>query len=205
MGAVVSTLPSSVLVASIESGAAANETFTQAAQGIQAYTSWVESISSTGDATLDTALTTFKTHAMEWYNTIFPTYLNMPKMILEKASDIDNDLDVLVSLADQLASNDTKALQDSIVQYAGSLAQTLKALQTYVDALVATLTNFQSNLVEDSRGYETDLGEIRGDLARKQNLLAAFHSQLNHLQSAACPSSTLSNSRGSAASYLPRS
>lgn len=178
------------LVQSLNEGAGLVDTFVQSTGSITNYCSWIAGQSDTGNPNLDTILNTCKTHASQWYNTIYPEFLNMPATISAQGQQIDGDLTTLMSLAQQLQANDTPQIRQSITQYAADVSQRLQGLQTQTSGLSSALQIFGGNVAGDvASGYNAGLNIIGQNMNNLQSQLSQFYGQLHSLQNATCPNS----------------
>lgn len=177
------------LVQSLSGGATFNETFVQTTTAIENYCSWIADQSDTGNSSLDAILNKCKSDAIVWYNSIYPTYLNMPATIASSGQTIDGDLSTLMSLAQQLQSNNTPQIQQAIAQYAANLEQTIQGLETQCVSLAQSLAVFSGNIASDSQAYNSGLNDINQQLSALNSQLSGLYGQLHSLQNATCPNS----------------
>lgn len=178
---------SSSLIQSLSVGATFDQSFVQSTTAIENYCSWIADQSDTGNSSLDAILTKCKTDAIAWYNSIYPTYLNMPTTIASSGQTIDSDLSTLISLSQQLQSNNTPQIRQAIAQYAQDLEQTIQGLATQTAALAQSLTVFSQNIMSDSQSYNSGMGIINQQLSSLNVQLSGLYGQLHSLQSATCP------------------
>lgn len=175
------------LIQALSGGQSLGPSFVQAVGEIQSYSTWIASQSISGDQTLSTILQTVKTHASDWYNTIYPTYLNMPSTILTSGQEISGDLTMLISLAQQMQTGTSQTLEQQVQQYAKSLTATLQSLQSKTGALATALTTFQTDLTGDSGNMLGGMRYIQNQIQSVNQQLANSYGQLHSLKSAACP------------------
>lgn len=166
------------------------QVFVSSLNNIKSYAAWVVAVQDTTDSTLDSILTTAKTDATTWYNTIAPQYLNMPSTVVSKGQTIDNDLQTLISLSNQLKSADSPALREAIKSMAGNLNDTLQAIQTDTLQLATQLTSFGTKTDIDRSRFSDGGAYIQQKLSALSSQLAQQQGQLNSLQHAACPDSS---------------
>lgn len=162
--------------------------FTQSVDAVQSYSALMAAISMTGEAGVDPALTTAKTHAAQWYDTIYPTYLDMPSTIASQGPQIDSGLSVLTQLAAQLATSDTPAIRASINSEAASLQSVVSGIGTQVQGLATSLQTFATNLQSDVGALGSAQTWVTSLVQTLQQQLAGLYGQLQHLQNATCPS-----------------
>jgi|GEM_PF-4076141 len=166
-----------------------NDCYLQAVSGIESYCSWISS-QSVSDTTLNSVLEGLKTDASTWYNTIYPTYLNMPATIATCGVQIDNDLDILISLVNQENQSGTSApLQQQITVYTNALITILQGLQSQVNALAVAITSFQGNISGDVGTINNTLVTIQNNINTLNQQLSSEYGQLHSLQNATCPNS----------------
>ncbi len=161
--------------------------FVQAVNTIESYCKMTVA-QSVADATLNASLQSVRTHAGTWYNNIYPVYLDMPSTINAAGSQINSDLNMLISLATQMGSGTNPQIEQQISLYSNNLTGTLQNLAGQVSALVTTLQSFTSNLSADAGTLNNDLNSINGNLCSLNQQLAGFYGKLHSLQSATCPS-----------------
>ncbi len=164
--------------------------FMQSVATIQNYASWIEGQQATGVAQADSVLSTCKQHAMQWYNEIYPSYLNLPSQITTAGIQIDNNLSLLIQLAGQLESTDTPAIRQSISQYSTSLLNTLQGLETEISGVGTSLSQFKDEMNADVPQLGQALMALNQNLAAQYQRLNQLQGQLHSLQSASCPSSS---------------
>lgn len=163
--------------------------YSQAVSGIESYCSWISS-QSVADTTLNSVLEGLKTDASTWYNTIYPTYLNMPATIATSGVQIDNNLNMLISLVNQENQSGTSApLQQQITVYATALIAVLQGLQSQVNALAIAITAFQGNISGDVGTINNTLVTIQNNINTLNQQLSTEYGQLHSLQNATCPNS----------------
>ncbi|WP_158800453.1 hypothetical protein [Pedobacter sp. L105] len=163
--------------------------YSQAVSGIESYCTWISS-QSVADITLTPILEGVKTDASTWYNTIYPTYLNMPATIATCGVQIDNDLDMLISLVDQENQSGISApLQQQITVYANALIAILQGLQSQVNALAVAIVAFQGNISGDVGTINNTLVIIQNNINTLNQELSTEYGQIHSLQNATCPNS----------------
>ncbi len=176
----------SQFVQSLTSGSGLTSSFVQAANSIKSYCTWIAS-QSVGDAGLNATLVTIKTHAASWYNSIYPTYLDMPDTITTSGTQITGDLNMLISLAKQLQTAPSSSLEQQITQYANALIGTLTGLQTEMSSLATDIATFGGNLTSDARTMQSTMQSITVTINNLNNQLVQLYGQLHALQNATCP------------------
>lgn len=176
-----------VLAAAVEP-AAPNAAFVQSVTAVQGYSNVMAGLSLTGFGPVDSALGVAKTDAAQWYNSIYPTYLDMPATITSNASAIDSGLTTLVQLASQLQQSNDPGVRQAVNTEAGSLATTVQTIGTATGGLATALSIFANNLQVDLNNLGAAVGSAQGQVQALQQQLAAAYGQLQHLQNATCPS-----------------
>ncbi len=161
-----------------------SQQFIAAVENIKSYSQWITSFSNTGNSSVDKVLSTAKTNDAQWYNTIFPTYLNMPATVLSKSSTIDSDLNMLLTLNSQLDGSDDKKVLSSIGQYATNLLTVLTDLQNITSGLGKNLIQYQNNLAQDSQSIAQAYQTIEGEINTENGSIASDQSKLNALEHA---------------------
>jgi hypothetical protein len=175
-----------VLAAVADGGSAA--AFAQSVTEVQNYSQAMAGLSMTGDATADGVLNQAKTDAAQWYNTIYPTYLNMPTTITDQSASIDSGLTALVQLASQLQSDPSNAdVRQAVNNEASSLSTTVSSLQSQTQALSSDLSTFASNLQSDVGALGSALNALNTQVNDLEQQLSQLYGQLHSLQSATCP------------------
>lgn len=182
------TLPVNPILAAVADATTPNAGFTQSVAEIQAYSQYMATVGMTGDPAIDGTLTTAKTNAAQWYNSIYPTYLDMPATISAKGSDITSGLSLLTQLAGQYASSPTDAIRAAINSEAASLQATVGDLGSQAQALDGALATFASDLQSDTAGLQSAANTAAQQITALQQQLATEYGTLQHLQNAACPS-----------------
>jgi hypothetical protein len=175
-----------VLAAVADGGPSA--AFQQSITEVQAYSEAMVGLSMTGNATADPALQAAKVHAAQWYDTIYPTYLNMPATITTQGSSIDSGLTLLVQFASQMQddpSNDD--LRTAVNSEASSLSTTVSSLHDQTQALSGALATFVSNLQSDVGALSSAVNQLTAQVNDLDQQLAQLCGQLHSLQSATCP------------------
>lgn len=172
----------------IDSGS--GQTLSQASQTIQGYVSWLEAQPSTMAGDQSVAVDTVKNHASNWYNSIYPTYLNMPSLILNRSAEITKDLGLLVQLAAQYQSGSIGSLDSAIQSSASNLQQAIQSIAQQTSELGQALQTFGQNLSGDSTLISNAWRQLQSEYGQQCNNLSSQYGQLQHLQSAACPSQT---------------
>lgn len=161
-----------------------SQEFISAVESIKTYSSWITGISNTGNSKLDGFLTTAKTNDGQWYNTIYPLYLNMPATILAKGGGIDSDLSLLITLNGQLTSGDNTKVLASISQYATTLSKTLNELRSTTSALGKDLLQYAKELTSDTNNFMSGVAIINADIEAKRVEISKNKATLNSLQHA---------------------
>ncbi|MFY0598051.1 MAG: hypothetical protein JXR03_00170 [Cyclobacteriaceae bacterium] len=161
--------------------------YTTSVSAIQAYTTGIAGQSNTGVKDLDAILTTAKTNAANWYNTIYPGYLAMPGIIIGRGKTIDDDLTLLIQLANQLKSSDTPAIRASITQYVNSLVKELSQLEKEITNLSIALGTFKNNLSTTTDDFLSEKSAISQKLFNYHNTICQYAAQLQAEKSAVCP------------------
>jgi hypothetical protein len=177
----------SLFLTNLSAGQVMSSSFVQAVGTIESYCTWIAS-QSVSDGTLNATLQQVKVDASTWYSTIYPNYLNMPLNITTIGTTIDGDLNMLITLAQQLGSTSSQPIEQQIAQYSTSLSNTLLGLQTQINALVTLLTNFQNNLNKDAQILNTNAVSIQNTLISLGQQMANLYGKLHSLQNATCPS-----------------
>lgn len=188
----------------LSDGQSINVYYSQAVSSIESYCSWISS-QSVADSTLNSVLEGLKTDASTWYNTIYPTYLNMPATIATCGVQIDNDLNMLISLVNQENQGGASApLQQQVTVYANSLITVIQGLQSQVNALAVAISAFQGNISGDVGTINNTLVVIQNNINTLNQQLSSEYGQLHSLQNATCPNSgdinscqqTINNTQG---------
>ena len=183
----VATLANPVLQA-VVSGGATNPGFVASVTAIQAYSTYLAGLQLTSDATLNSTLTTAKTDAAQWYDSIYPTYLDMPATISSQSPTVDAGLTALVQLAGQYQSTPTAAILAGITEQAATLLQTVGSLASQAGSLTTQLTSFATSLQSDLGALNSAAGQVAVVVSGLQQQVTGLYGQLQHLRSAACPS-----------------
>lgn len=170
----------------LSEGAALTPSFVQAANSIASYCKWIV-MQSLPAGDYAAGLQTFKAHAGTWYDTIYPTYLDMPATIVSSDTQINNNLNMLLSLAQQLDGGSTPALEQQLTLYANQLIKTLQDLQGRISSLSQAVTAFANNLGSDSNTARNAMNNMQNQIAQDNNQLSQLYGRLHSLQNATCP------------------
>jgi hypothetical protein len=172
-----------------------NAAFAQSIAEVQNYSQAMAGLSMTGDANADPVLQQAKVDAAQWYNAIYPTYLDMPTTITNQSASIDSGLTVLVQLASQMADDPSNAaVRQAVNTEAASLSTTVSSLQTQTQALYSAISTFVTNLQSDTAALGTAVNALNEQENALQQQLSQLYGQLHSLQSATCPSQSDINS-----------
>ncbi|MDB5267636.1 MAG: hypothetical protein JWP58_676 [Hymenobacter sp.] len=162
--------------------------FAGSTSAIQNYCVWIASQSIPDDSALNNVLTVCKTDAAQWYNTIYPTYLDMPATIARSGSTITGLLTLLIQLASQLQAGSSPALLQQIAQNAATLQADANNLENQLSALAGQLRTFQANLSQNARvSIVPTLHSVQQQIAQGNQDLNQLYGQLHSLQHATCP------------------
>ena len=164
--------------------------FLQSTTEVQAYSEFMASVAMTGIASVDAVLATAKADAAQWYDSIFPEYLDMPSTISSYGPTIDAGLSLLTQLAGQLQASPSDAIRQAVDEQAASLQTTVNSIQRQTDALANGLQSFSGNLHNDSTALNGAAGTAQNSVAALQQQLASLYGQLQHLKGATCPSTS---------------
>lgn len=179
-----------IVLNAVNNAASTSQSYDQFVQTIQTYCSWIVGQSIITDSNVNSVLTGCKTNATQWFNTIYPTYLNMPATIAGTDTTVRSDLTLLVQLAGQLQSNNTPAIQASINQYASSLQQTVSGIRQQTTNLSTALQTFQNNLTGDQQTLTNSTGAMQQKIVAGQTYLSQLVGRLHQLQNASCPNNS---------------
>ena len=186
----------STLVSTFKSSESQTDSYLQAVQCIQNYCAWIIN-RSVADPGLNSTLETIRVNAGAWYNTIYPTYLNMPSTILTSGNSIDNDFDMLISLANQEKNNSTPEIAAQIIQYviqyASLIIETIQSLETQIKSLSSSISDFQSLISTDRNTLQNTGNSIQYNINSLNCKLSSLHGQLNSLEHAVCPNKNAIN------------
>lgn len=170
------------------------QAFTQSLQQLQQYANTMAVLSLTGDSNIDPIYTQCKNDAAQWYNSISPTYLNMPSTITQDAPQIDDGFALLAQLLPQLQSDNTNDIvRSNINKQAAAMQMVVSGIQQQVKSLGQALATFNTNLSSDSAALATGLGKVDDETESLQNQLYQQYGTLHSLQSAICPNQTAIN------------
>jgi hypothetical protein len=165
-----------------------NAAFAQSIVEVQNYSQAMAGLSMTGDATADPVLQQAKVDAAQWYDAIYPTYLDMPTTITNQSASIDSGLTVLVQLASQMEDDPSNAeVRQAVNTEASSLSTTVSSLQSQTQALYSAITTFVSNLQSDVGALGSAVNELNAQGNDLEQQLSQLYGQLHSLQSATCP------------------
>lgn len=178
----------STFIDALAAGSGPSETLSQTAQTIQNFVSWIASQSSATAGDQSGAVDTVKNHASTWYNSIYPTYLNMPGQITGQGATVTQNLTLLVDLAGQCQAGVSPAMASSIQSAAGKLQQAVQVINQQTTDLGQALQDFSRNVGNDEGTIGLAAGQLTVESAKEQQDLVSLYGQLHHLQSAACPS-----------------
>lgn len=179
-----------IVLNAVNNADSASQSYTQFVQTIQTYCNWIEGQSIGFDSNLNAVLTACKNNAAQWFNTIYPTYLNMPATIASTDTTVRSNLNLLVQLAGQLQADNTPAVQASINQYANSLQGTVNTIRQQTAGLSSALQTFQTNLTGDQQTLISTSGTIEQRIRDGQSYLSQLVATLHQQQNATCPSSS---------------
>lgn len=167
-----------------------NAAFLQAVAEIQSYAQQLAGTPAAGEPQVNAVLLTAKANASQWYDTIFPTYLELPQAIAADGTTIDDGLGLLSRLSGQLEAGSSAALLGQVDQQAASLATTIEALQNQVSGLAGSLQSFHDRVSGDTTALQEAAGVANTVCFVLQIELSALHGKLNSLKSATCPSAS---------------
>ena len=187
MAALPDSLPSVLAVAMTGTP---NAAFLQAVAEIQSYAQQLAGTPAAGEPQVNAVLLTAKANASQWYDTIFPTYLELPQAIAADGTTIDDGLGLLSRLSGQLEAGSSAALLGQVDQQAASLATTIEALQNQVSGLAGSLQTFHDRVSGDTTALQEAAGVANTACFALQIELSALYGKLNSLKSATCPSAS---------------
>lgn len=177
---------SSQLIQSLSNSPSVSSAFIQSVSSIKNYCHWIIS-QSVADATLNNALLIIRNDATKWYDIINPEYLNLPSGIIAASGQINGNLDMLILLADQeMQSGNPPAIQEQISQYAHSLIATIQSLLTQIQALVAAMSVFQTNISRDTETLINMNHSVNRNLSFQEMQLSEAYGKLHALEHATC-------------------
>ena len=179
-----------LILAAVANTNTPNAAFLQSIQSVQTYCNYMTNVSLTGDTSLNNILTSSKTNSSQWYNTIYPEYLNMPSTIASQGSTIDSGFNLLIQLAGQMQASPSSQVRQSINDAAFNLQKTVNNIQQQTQALATALNTFYNNLNGDIQNLNGSLNYIIGNINQLNAKLANLYGQLQHLKDATCPSSS---------------
>jgi hypothetical protein len=164
-----------------------NLAFAEAVAVIQTYTQLMITASVAPDEVAAPVINAAKTNAAQWYDEIYPTYLDMPSTIVTQGDTIDSDLTTLIEVAEQYASAPSDPLHAAIEELASRIEGTVASIRSQTSGLSGGLMTFASNLQVDAGA----VGSVQSQLTSQWNAtgcqLSAAMGQLHHLEQATCP------------------
>jgi len=135
-----------------------------------------------------TALTQAQTTALKWFNSVYPSALEVPQAVVDQAAGITTSLQALSTAAGQLADDpgNTK-LQTALANSATALSGRVQPLQQQSATLASSLSGFLTDQQTADADLQTAGGALYGDLSQLGGQISNDIGQLDSLQNAACP------------------
>jgi hypothetical protein len=138
----------------------------------------------------DTALAQAQTTALKWFNSVYPSALEVPQAVTDQADGITASLQALSTAAGQLAGDPGNTeLRTALANSATALSQRVQPLQQRSSQLTASLSGFSDDQTTAVMDLRTAGGGLQG-LANQLNAqICQDMGQLDSLQNAPCPNS----------------
>lgn len=187
------------LLTALTTGAAPQDTLAQATQTIEDWSSWIASQASANAGDQSAIIDTVKAHASTWYNSIAPNYFDMPSTLVNLSSEVNGDLTMLVSLAEQCSGQGGAGdpVESAIKDYATKLQATVQQIATQTTNLALALRVYATDVASDYANACAAKNELQQEISACQSNLNQLYGRLHQLQSGTCPSrSDIANCQG---------
>ncbi|WP_281885493.1 hypothetical protein [Paenibacillus sp. YYML68] len=169
--------------------------YANAIASVSSFVTWIESQSVApypSDApynNADTAFTKTKQDAIEWYNVIYPSCIQVLNSIQSLNPQVTGGINTLQSLAAQYASQpDNEALHTAIVSSCNQVKSLVAGIYEQSNKLQQGLSSFQDHMNADFASLNASYQALMIELQNQQNQLSSLYGQLHSLESKTCPS-----------------
>ena len=190
-----------VMLASIFASVAPDQRYADSVTAVTGYASTIAGLSPPAGLPSDpactqatTALTQAQTTALKWFNSVYPSALEVPQAVVDQAAVITTSLQALSTAAGQLAGDPGNTqLQTALANSATALSGRVQPLQQQSATLASSLSGFLTDQQTADADLQTAGGTLYGDLSQLGGQISNDIGQLDSLQNAACPNQSAIN------------
>jgi hypothetical protein len=183
------------MLASILASVAPDQRYADSVTAITGYASTIAGLSPPAGLPSDpactqatTALSQAQTTALKWFNSVYPSALEVPQAVVDQSAGITASLEALSTAAGQLAGDPSNTkLQTALAGSATALSGRVQPLQQQSATLASSLSGFLTDQQTADADLQTAGGGLQGLLSQLNAQVGNDIGQYDSLQNAPCP------------------